>query len=169
MFVCDVANSHHGHDARIRVLIVRCNTVYIYANKIQGSKEGTGLPNLGEAVVIVFFIYVKYQVNQPLCPLNQTVPTRPCVQPRIVIITPGWIYGVGYMVKDHSDNERGFMSPPLHGLLFLINKGFLYAPSHRQNSTYHGFCENWLEREIVQWDHRTISGRCTTELGLAAS
>ena len=88
----------------------------------------------------MFFIYVKYQVNQPLCPLNQTVPTRPCVQPRIVIITPGWIYGVGYMVKDHSDNERGIMSPPLHGLLFLINKGFLYAPSHRQNSTYHGFC-----------------------------
>ena len=31
------------------------------------------------------------------------------------------------------------------------------------------FVENWLEREIVQWDHRTISGRSTTELGLAAS
>ena len=44
------------------------------------------------------------------------------------------------MVKDHSDSERGNLLPP-HGLLFPINsKGFLYAPSHRQDSTYHGLC-----------------------------
>ena len=44
------------------------------------------------------------------------------------------------MVKDHSDSERG--NPlPLHGLLFSINSmGFLYAPSHRQDSTYHDLC-----------------------------
>ena len=49
-------------------------------------------------------------------------------------------YGVGHMVKDDSDSERG--NPlPSHGLLFPINsKGFLYAPSHRQDSTYHGLC-----------------------------
>ena len=33
----------------------------------------------------------------------------------------------------------------------------LYAPSHRQDSTYHGLCytivEHWLEREIAQWVH----------------
>ena len=30
------------------------------------------------------------------------------------------LYGVGHMVKDHSDNERGNLLPP-HGLLFPIN------------------------------------------------
>ena len=48
-----------------------------------------------------------------------------------------WLYGVRYMVKDHSDSEKGNPLPP-HGLLFLINsKVLLYAPSHRQDSTYH--------------------------------
>ena len=38
------------------------------------------------------------------------------------------------MVKDHSDNER----ENLHGLLFSSDsKG---SPSHRHDSTYHGFC-----------------------------
>ena len=41
------------------------------------------------------------------------------------------LYGVGHMVKDHSDREKGNPLPP-HGLHFL-----LYAPSHRQDSTYH--------------------------------
>ena len=35
------------------------------------------------------------------------------------------LYGVGHIVKDHSDNERGNLLPPLLGLLFSIsNKGF---------------------------------------------
>ena len=51
------------------------------------------------------------------------------------------LYGVGHMVKNHSDSERG--NPLLtHGLIFLIsNKGsFIYASSHRQDSTYHSLC-----------------------------
>ena len=40
------------------------------------------------------------------------------------------LYGVGHMVKDHSDNERGNPLPP-HGLLFPIS---------RQDNTYHGLC-----------------------------
>ena len=57
------------------------------------------------------------------------------------------------MVKDHSDSERGNPLSP-HWLLFPINsKGFLYAPSHREDSTYHGLMEHWLEREIAQWVH----------------
>ena len=37
-----------------------------------------------------------------------------------------WLYGVGHMVKDHSDSERGNLLPP-HGLLFLVScKGFFY-------------------------------------------
>ena len=31
------------------------------------------------------------------------------------------LYGVGLMVKDHSDSERGNPRLPLHGLLFPIN------------------------------------------------
>ena len=42
-----------------------------------------------------------------------------------------------YMVKDHSDSERGNLLPP-HGR--LTARFFLYAPSHRQDSTYHGLC-----------------------------
>ena len=47
------------------------------------------------------------------------------------------------MVKGQSNSTRGNLLPPLHGLLFLISgKGSLYAPSHRQDSTYHGICES---------------------------
>ena len=54
-----------------------------------------------------------------------------------------WLYGIGYiMVKDHSDNQRGNLLVPLHGIFFLINSiwFYLYAPSHRQNTIYHGLC-----------------------------
>ena len=46
------------------------------------------------------------------------------------------LYGVGHKVKDLSDSERGNPLPP-HGLLFPISSN---APSHRQDSTYDGFC-----------------------------
>ena len=47
------------------------------------------------------------------------------------------LYGVRHMVKYNTDSERGNPLPP-HGLLFLFNsKGLFYAPSHRQDSTYH--------------------------------
>ena len=50
------------------------------------------------------------------------------------------LYGVGHMVKDHSDSERGNPLPP-HGLLFPIRaRVLLYAPSHRQDNTYHSLC-----------------------------
>ena len=42
------------------------------------------------------------------------------------------LYGVGHMVKDHSDSERGNPLPP--------QRFFLYASSHRQDNTYHGLC-----------------------------
>ena len=52
------------------------------------------------------------------------------------------------MVKDNSDSERGNLLPP-HGLLFPINsKGsfLLYAPSHRQDSTYQSWSTGWNEK-----------------------
>ena len=50
-----------------------------------------------------------------------------------------WLYGIIHMVKDHSDSERENPLPP-HGLLQLAARALLYAPSHRQDSTYHGLC-----------------------------
>ena len=51
------------------------------------------------------------------------------------------LHDVRHMVKDHSNSERGNPLPP-HGLLFTFSSKvvFLYAPSHRQDSTYHGHC-----------------------------
>ena len=50
------------------------------------------------------------------------------------------LYGVGHMVEDHSDSERGNPLPP-HGLLFQINsKVFLYASSQRHLNNNGGQC-----------------------------
>ena len=45
------------------------------------------------------------------------------------------LYGIRHMVKDHSDSEKGNPLPPHFQ---LAARGLLYAPSHRQDSTYHG-------------------------------
>ena len=63
------------------------------------------------------------------------------------------LYGVRHMVKDHSDSQKGNPLPP-HGYSFrLTARVLLYAPSHRQDCTYHGLCYTRLEREIAQWVH----------------
>ena len=36
------------------------------------------------------------------------------------------LYGVGHMVQDHSDSERGNPLPPLHGLLFSISSNIYF-------------------------------------------
>ena len=41
------------------------------------------------------------------------------------------------MVEDHSDSVRG---NPGYALRLAL-RGLLYAPSHRQDSTYHGLCQ----------------------------
>ena len=63
------------------------------------------------------------------------------------------LYGIGHMVKDHSDSERGNPLPP-HGLLFLISsKGsFICIIPHRITHTTSfvtPVVEHWLEREIA--------------------
>ena len=50
------------------------------------------------------------------------------------------LYGVRHMVKDHSDSEKGNPLPPHRLLLSINSKVFLYAPSHRQDNTYHNLC-----------------------------
>ena len=49
------------------------------------------------------------------------------------------LYGVGHMVEDHLDSERGNPLPP-HGLLFYMQQGFFYMHHPRQDSTYHSLC-----------------------------
>ena len=62
----------------------------------------------------------------------------------------------------------------------LAARVLLYAPSHRQDSTYHGLItpvvEHWLEREIAQWVYHEgsirrpigpLANALTTELHLA--
>ena len=63
----------------------------------------------------------------------------------------------GYMVKDHSDSEKGNLLPP-HGLLFPINsKGYIICtiPDRIAHTTTFVtlIVEHWLEREIARWVH----------------
>ena len=41
------------------------------------------------------------------------------------------------MVKDHSDSERGNLLPNMGYSFQLAARVLLYAPSHRQDSTFH--------------------------------
>ena len=50
------------------------------------------------------------------------------------------LYGIRHMVKDQSDSERGNQLQPPGYSFQLAAKILLYAPSHRQDSTYHGLC-----------------------------
>ena len=60
-----------------------------------------------------------------------------------------FIYGymASDMVKDHSDSEKGNPLPPYRPLFRLTARVLLYAPSHRQDSTYHGLC--YTSREAL--------------------
>ena len=51
------------------------------------------------------------------------------------------LYGVRHMVKDHSDSEKGDLLSPHRLLIPITARVLLYAPSHRQDSTYiNGLC-----------------------------
>ena len=66
------------------------------------------------------------------------------------------LYGVGHMVKNHSDSEIGNLLPP-HGLLIRLAEWvLLYAPSHRQDSTYHSLC--YTSREALAGTRNTSMG-----------
>ena len=50
------------------------------------------------------------------------------------------LYGVGHMVKDHSDSERGTRCRHICYSFRLATRVILYASSHRQDNTYHDLC-----------------------------
>ena len=67
------------------------------------------------------------------------------------------LYGIGHMVKDHTESERGNPLPP-HGLLFLISSKGSFICTIPQTEQYipqpvTPVVEHWLEREIAQWVH----------------
>ena len=51
------------------------------------------------------------------------------------------LYSVTHMVKDHSDSDREETHYRHMGYSYrLTARVLLYAPSHRQDNTYHGLC-----------------------------
>ena len=60
------------------------------------------------------------------------------------------LYGIGHIVKDHSDTERGIPLPPLHGLFYM------YHPTDRIAHTT-AFVPPVVE--IAQWIHHDGSIR----------
>ena len=83
------------------------------------------------------------------------------------------LYGIRHMVKDHSYSEKG---NPL-----LPARVILYAPSHRQDSKYHGLCYTSRgalagtknssmgppHEGSIQWPIAPWANALTTELHLA--
>ena len=68
------------------------------------------------------------------------------------------VYGVGHMVLDHSDRERGNPLPSPHGILFPIKSNGSCICTNPTDWIAHTpvldvtpVVENWLEREIAQW------------------
>ena len=91
------------------------------------------------------------------------------------------LYGVGHMVKDHSDMRKETRCRHIGYSFRLTARVLLYAPSHRQDSTYHSLCytsrgalagmrnssmgpphEGSIRRPIAPW-----ANALTTELHLA--
>ena len=50
------------------------------------------------------------------------------------------LYGVRFMVKDHSDSERGNRCCHMGYSFRIAARVLLYTSSHRQDSTYHSLC-----------------------------
>ena len=66
------------------------------------------------------------------------------------------LYGVGHMVKDHSDNEDSHCRHYIGYSFRLAARVILYTPSHRiAHTTVFAttIVEHWLEREISPWVH----------------
>ena len=50
------------------------------------------------------------------------------------------LYGVGHMVKDHSDRRQETCCRHMGYSFQLTARVLLYASSHRQDNTYHSLC-----------------------------
>ena len=99
-------------------------------------------------------------IKEPLLLIGKSSPCGGSVFP---LSLSEWYFTIchilfyGYMVKDHSDSERGNPLLP-HGLLFQINsKGSFICtiPDRIAHTTAFvtPVMEHWLEREIAQWVH----------------
>ena len=68
------------------------------------------------------------------------------------------LYGAGHMVKDYSARKEACSHHYIGYSFWLAARVLLYAPSHRQDSTYTTafvtpVMEHWLEKEIAQLVH----------------
>ena len=73
------------------------------------------------------------------------------------------LYGVGHMIKDHSDSDRGNPLPPLLRLLFSISSRGSFICTIPQIANAMAFVtpvvHHSLERKIAQWVHHERSIR----------
>ena len=108
-------------------------------------------------------VHPVHPVHPLAMPLHQTISGCSTMEGRKFLFNDALntfylrLYGVGHMVKYHSDSERGNPLPP-HGLLFLISsKGsFICTIPHRIAHTtafVTPVVEHCVEREIAQWVH----------------
>ena len=58
------------------------------------------------------------------------------------------LYGIRHVVKDHSAREETCFCHYMGCSFRLAVRVLLYAPSHRQDSTYHGLC--YISREAPE-------------------
>ena len=66
------------------------------------------------------------------------------------------LYGVGHMVKDHSAREETRCHHYMGYFFRLAARGHIYAPSHRQDSTYHGLC--YTRCVSMGWNEKYLNG-----------
>ena len=71
------------------------------------------------------------------------------------------------MVKIHSDNKRGDRCRHYIGYSFrLAAMSLLYAPSHRQHSTYHGLCYT-SHVALAGMRNSSMGSRCNVHAGVS--
>ena len=66
-----------------------------------------------------------------------------------------WLYGIGHVIKDHSDSEGGSPLLPLHGYFFqLAPRALLYTDRIVHTMAFvTPVVEHWLERDVAQCIH----------------
>ena len=82
------------------------------------------------------------------------------------------LYVVGHMVKEHSNREKETCCHHYMSYSFqLAARDLLYAPSHRQDNTYHslgyascGALDGTRNRSLVIYMYHTMSGHPITKL-----
>ena len=69
------------------------------------------------------------------------------------------LYGVRHMVKNHSNSEKGNHCRHMDYFFRLTARVLLYAPSHRQDTTYHSL--RYTSRGALAGTRNSIMSECS--------